>query len=203
MSTPIPPNTKLEGIDLYVPRGARTPSALLPHVSECDQERADEREQPSAAVTELPTVADTPVNDTIGTAPSLPDQEPSISASSLPPAPNLRSVIEPSAAFAPPWLRTAPRRRLRLDPEIVPPPPAGARPHIVVPMLIVLMVGCTAVIALTMITAFQPDARSPKRTTESIPTAAPTFDKPGIEPRLVVDFQKALANESSFARGLR
>src|SRR6478609_3348832 len=195
MSTPIPPNTKLEGIDLYAPRGARTPSALLPHVSECDQERADEREQPSAAVTEPPTVADTPVNDTIGTAPSLPDQEPSISASSLPPAPNLRSVIEPSAAFAPPWLRTAPRRRLRLDPEIVPPPPAGARPHIVVPMLIVLMVGCTAVIGLTMITAFQPDARSPKRTTESIPTAAPTFDKPGIEPRLVVDFQRALANE--------
>ena len=195
MSTPIPPNTKLEGIDLYPPRGARTRSALLPHVSECDQERADEREQPSAAVTEPPTVADTPVNDTIGTAPSLPDQEPSISASSLPPAPNLRSVIEPSAAFAPPWLRTAPRRRLRLDPEIVSPPPAGARPHIVVPMLIVLMVGCTAVIGLTMITAFQPDARSPKRTTESIPTAAPTFDKPGIEPRLVVDFQKALANE--------
>src|SRR6476660_9986445 len=111
MSTPIPPNTKLEGIDLYAPRGARTPSALLPHVSECDQERADEREQPSAAVTEPPTVADTPVNDTIGTAPSLPDQEPSISASSLPPAPNLRSVIEPSAAFAPPWLRTASRRR--------------------------------------------------------------------------------------------
>ena len=63
MSTPIPPNTKLEGIDLYVPRGARTPSALLPHVSECDQERADEREHPSAAVTEPPTVADTPVND--------------------------------------------------------------------------------------------------------------------------------------------
>jgi hypothetical protein len=31
MSTPIPPNTKLEGIDLYAPRGARTPSALLPY----------------------------------------------------------------------------------------------------------------------------------------------------------------------------
>jgi hypothetical protein len=196
MSTPIPPNTKLEGIDLCAPRGARTPSAPLPHVSECDQERADEREQPSAAVTEPPTAADTPINDTIGTAPSLPDQEPSISASSLPPAPNLRSVIEPpSAGFTPPWLRTAPRRRLRLDPEIVPPPPAGARPHIVAPMLIVLMIGCAAVIGLAMISAFQPDARRPKRTTESIPTAAPTFDKPGIEPRLVVDFQKAFANE--------
>ena len=193
MSTPIPPNTKLEGIDLYAPRGARTPSALLPHVSECDQERADEREQPSAAVTEPPTVADTPVNDTIGTAPSLPDQEPSISASSLPPAPNLRTVIEPSAAFAPPWLRTAPRRRLRLDPEIVPPPPAGARPHIVVPMLIVLMVGCTAVIGLTMISALQPDAHRPKRTSESIPT--PTLSKAGSVPRLVVDVQKAFANE--------
>jgi hypothetical protein len=142
MSTPIPPNIKLEGIDLYAPRGARTPSAPLPHVSECDQERADEREQPSAAVTEPPTTADTPINDTIGTAPSLPDQEPSISAPSLPPAPNLRferdPVSEPPSAFKPPWLdhhlaKTAPRRRLRLDPEIVPPPPAGARPHIVAP----------------------------------------------------------------------
>ena len=59
MSTPIPPNTKLEGIDLCAPRGARTPSAPLPYVSECDQERADEREQPSAAATEPPTAADT------------------------------------------------------------------------------------------------------------------------------------------------
>jgi hypothetical protein len=203
MSTPIPPNIKLEGLELYAPRGARTPSApgsqaspsqTLPHVQECDQLRADEGEQPSAAAAESLSAADTPIDDAIGTTPSLPDREPSISAASLPPASNLRSVIEPSAAFTPPWLRTAPRRRLRLDPEIVPPPPAGARPHIVAPMLIVLMLGCAAVIGLAMISAFQPDA-GPKRTTESIPTAAPTFDKPGIEPRLVVDFQKAFANE--------
>jgi hypothetical protein len=196
MSTPIPPNIKLEGIALYAPRGARTPSAPLAHVSECDQERADQREQQSAAAaTEPPSGADTPINDTIGTAPSFPDQEPSNSAPSLPPAPNLRSVVEPSAAFTPPLLRTAPGRRLRLDPEIVPPPPPGARPHIVAPMLIVLIVGCAAVIGLRMISAFQPDAHRPIRTTESILTAAPKFDKPGIEPRLVVNFQKTFANE--------
>jgi hypothetical protein len=191
MSTPIPPNIKLEGIDLYAPRSARTPSAPLPRISEEDQERADQREQPSA--TEPSSAADTPINDTIGTAPSFMDQH--FAPPSLPPAANLRSVIEPSAVFTPPWLRTAPGRLLRLDPEIVPPLPAGARPHIVAPMLIGLIIGCAAVIGLTMISAFQPDSHRPKRTTESIPTAAPTSDKPGIEPRLVVDFQKTFANE--------
>jgi hypothetical protein len=191
MSTPIPPNIKLEGIDLYAPRSARTPSAPLPRISEDDQERADQREQPSA--TEPPSAADTPINDTIGTAQSFMDQH--SAPPSLPPAANLRSVIEPSAVFTPPWPRTAPGHLLRLDPEIVPPPPAGARPHIVAPMLIGLIIGCAAVIGLTMISAFQPDSHRPKRTTESIPTAAPTSDKPGIEPRLVVDFQKTFANE--------
>jgi hypothetical protein len=75
------------------------------------------------------------------------------------------TVSEPPSGFKPPWLNhhlaeNAPRRRLHLDPEIVP-PPAGARPHIVAPMPIVLMVGCAAVNGLTMISAFQPDARWP------------------------------------------
>ena len=82
---------------------------------------------------------------------------------------------------------------MRLDPEIVPPPPTGAGPHIVAPMLIVLMVGCAAVIGLTMISAVQPDANRPKRTSESIPK--PTLNKDVSEPRLVVDVQKAFANE--------
>ena len=211
MSTPIPPNIKLEGLDLYAPRGARTPSApgsqaspsqTLPHVPECDQLRADEGEQPSAAAAESPSAGDTPINAAIGTAPSLPDREPSFSAPSLPPAPKLRlegdSVNEPPSAFDPPRLdhhlaEPAPRRRLRLDPEIVPPPPAGARPHIVAPMLIVLLVGCAAVIGLTMISAVQPDAHRPKHTSESIPTS--TLSKAGSVPRLVVDVQKAFANE--------
>ena len=207
MSTPVPPNIKLE----YAPRGARTPSApgsqaspsqTLPHVPECDQLRADEGEQPSAAAAESLSAADTPIDDAIGTAPSLPDREPSFSAPSLPPAPKLRlerdPVSGPPSAFKPPRLdhhlaEPAPRRRLRLDPEIVPPPPAGARPHIVAPMLIVLIVGCAAVIGLTMISAVQPDANRPKRTSESIPK--PTLNKAVSEPRLVVDVQKAFANE--------
>jgi hypothetical protein len=210
MSTPIPPNIKLEGLELYAPRGARTPSApgsqaslsqTLPHVPECDQLRAEEGKQPSAAAAESLCAGDIPIDDAIGTAPSLPDREPSFSAPALPPAPKLRlerdSVNEPSA-FDPPQLdhhlaETAPRRRLRLDPEIVPPPPAGARPHIVAPMLIVLLVGCAAVIGLTMISAVQPDAHRPKRTSEGIPTS--TLSKAGSVPRLVVDVQKAFANE--------
>jgi hypothetical protein len=207
MSTPIPPNIKLEGIDLYAPRGAQTASAPIPHVSVCNQGRADNPEQPSEAATEPPTAADTPTHEDIGTAPSLPDQPPaaneplslldqkrSVSASSLPQAANLKSVIEPSSAFTPPWLRTAPRHRLRLDPELVPPPQPGVKPRIVAPMLIVLMAGCAAVVGLTMI-SFQPDAHRPKRTTENIPTVAPKFDRLGTEPRLVVNFQKTFANE--------
>ena len=211
MSTPIPPNIKLEGLDLYAPRGARTPwapgsqaspSQTLPHVPECDQLRAEEDKRPSAAAAESLSAGDTPIDDAIGTTPSsLPHQQPSISGASLPPAPKLRlerdPVSGPPSAFKPPWLdhdlaETAPRRRLRLDPEIVPAPPAGARPLIVSPMLIVLMVGCAAVIGLTMISAVQTDVR-PKRTSENIPK--PMLSKAGSEPRLVVDVQKAFANE--------
>jgi hypothetical protein len=46
-----------------------------------------------------------------------------------------------------------------------------------------------------MISAFRPDANGSKRTSESIPAAAPTFDKPKTEPRLVVEVEKAFANE--------
>ena len=207
MSTPVPPIIKLE----YAPRGARTPSApgsraspsqTPPHVPECDQLRAEEGKQPSAAAAELLCAGDTPIDDAIGTTPSLPDREPSFSAPSLPPAAKLRlerdPVSEPPSAFKPPRLdhhlaEPAPRHRLRLDPEIVPPPPAGARPHLVAPMLIVLLVGCAAVIGLTMISALQPDAHRPKHTSESIPTS--TLSKAGSVPRLVVDVQKAFANE--------
>ena len=208
MSTLVTPNIKLE----YAPRGAPTPSAAPdspaspsqtpPHVPECDQLRAEEGKQPSAAAAESLSAGDTPIDAAIGTTPSVPDQEPSFSAPSLPPASKLRlerdPVNEPPSAFDPPRLdhhlaEPAPRRRLPLDPEIVPPPPAGAGPHIVAPMLIVLLVGSAAVIGLTMISAVQPDANRPKRTSESLPK--PTLNKAGSEPRLVVDVQKAFANE--------
>ena len=211
MSTPIPPNIKLEGLDLYAPRGARTPSApgsqdspsqTCPDVPECDPLRAESK-QPHAAATESLGAAGSPVDDAIETTHSFRDREPSVSALSLPPAPKLRSeghpVDEPPPPTSPPWLahdvdRTAQRRRLPLDPGIAP-PPTGVRPDIVTPILIVLIAGCAAVVGLTMISAFQPDAHPPKRTSKSIPTAASTVNKAGSEPRLVVDVQKAFANE--------
>jgi hypothetical protein len=213
MSTPIPPNIKLEGLDLYAPRNARTqsapgsqasPSLTLPHASESDQLRAEESKQPSAAATESFRPGDTPVDDAVGTTPSFGDRGPSISAPSLPPAPNLRFeddlIKEPPSASKPPWLdhhldETAPRRCFRLDPEIVPVPPSGMRPRIVAPILIVLMAGCAAVVGLTMISSFQPDDHRPERTSERIRTVAPMFNKAESEPRLVVDVQKAFANE--------
>jgi hypothetical protein len=211
MSTPIPPSVKLEGPELYAPRGARTslapasqaPPQTLPPVAECDPLRADEGEQRSAAAAVSLSARDAPIDDAIGTSSGLAEEsaqkwkalDQALTAlrferdpvSGLPfeskPAPLDHHLAEP-----------APRRR-RLDPELVPPPPVDMRPHIVTPMLIVLMVGCAAVIGLTMVSTFQPDARLSKRTSESIPTAAPTFDKPRSEPRLVVDVQRALANE--------
>ena len=211
MSTPIPPNIKLEGLDLYAPRGARTPSApgnqdlpsqTCPDVPECDPLGAESK-QPQAAATESIVAGGRPVDDAIETTHSFRDREPSISALSLPPAPKLRSeghpVDEPPPPTSPPWLahhvdKTAQRRRLPLDPGIVP-PPTGVRPDIVTPILIVLIAGCAAIVGLTMISPFQPDAHPPKRTSESGPTAASTVNKAGSEPRLVVDVQKAFANE--------
>ena len=93
MSTPNPPNSKLEGLDLYASRGAQTssargsqdpPSQTFPDASEYDPPRADSK-QPAAA-SEL--LADTPVGNQT-TLPSR-DQEPSVSAYPLPPAPKLR-----------------------------------------------------------------------------------------------------------------
>ncbi len=200
MSTPIPPNIKLEGLDLYAPRWPRTPSAHLVTLSP----HADEGAQaPAAAAVSLST-RNIETDDAFGAARSLPDQEPPISAPSLPLASTLiferDQVDRQPSAFSRPWLQhhiaeTAPRRRLRLDPEIVPPPPAAVRTRIVVPMLIVLIVGCAAVIGLTMVSTFQPDVHSPKRTSESIPTATLTFDKPAREQRLIVNVQKAFTNE--------
>ena len=210
MSTPIPPNMKLEGLDLYAPRGARMPSApgsqdsspqTCPEVPECDPLRT-ESEQPPAASAESLRAKDVPVDHAPESTPSVRDRESSIPAPSLPPAPKLRCerdpVSEAPSAFEPPWLGhhvATLRRRFPLDPEIVPPPPTVVRPRIVTSILIVLIAGCAAIIGLTMISAFQPDAHRPKRTTESIPTAAPTFNKAESEPRLVVDIQKAFANE--------
>jgi hypothetical protein len=94
MSTPIPPNIKLEGLDLYAPRGARTPSApgsqdspsqTCPDVPECGPPHA-ENKQPHAAATES-----LGAGGAIEKTHSFRDREPSISALSLPPAPKLRS----------------------------------------------------------------------------------------------------------------
>jgi hypothetical protein len=84
---------------------------------------------------------------------------------------------------------------LPLDPKNVPQPPTGVRPDIVTPILIVSVAGCAAIIGLTMISAFQPGAHPPTRTSENVLTAASTLNKAGSDPRLVVDVEKAFANE--------
>ena len=208
MSTPNPPNTKLDGLDLYAPRGAQTPllsqdspPETCPDVSECDAPRAESKQPPAAAIELL---RDTPIGDANQTTLPFRDHEASVSAPSLPPAPKLRfeghPIDEPPPLSNSPWLahqvdRAPPRRRLPLDPQAVPQPPTGVRPDIVTPILIVSVVGCAAIVGLTMLSAFQPGAHSSKRTSENILTAASTLDNAGNEPRLLVDVRRAFANE--------
>jgi hypothetical protein len=196
MSTPISPSIKLEGPELYAPRRVRTSLAPASQASP-----ADEGEQPSAATAVRLSSGDAPIDDVIGTSSGLAEERERKWQALHQALTVLRSERElvsgPPFAFKPQLdhhlAEPSPRRRLRLDPEIVPPPPAGVRPRIVAPTLIVLLVGCAAVVGVTM--ALQSDAHWPKRTSESIPTAAPRFDKARSEPRLVVDVQKAFADE--------
>ena len=64
MSTPNPPNTKLEGLNLYAPRGGQTPFAqgsgdlpshTCPDVSEGDALCAEGKQPPAAATESLET----------------------------------------------------------------------------------------------------------------------------------------------------
>ncbi len=211
MSTPIPPNTKLEGLDLYAPRGAQAASApdshtltspRCPDLVESEPPRA-ESEQPPAATTESLRVGDTPVSAADEATRPFRDLTASISAS-LPPAPKLTFDGEPVDGLLPPSNpprlddhvdKTTPRRHFPLDPEFVPPPPIGVRRDIVTPILIISIAGCAAIIGLTMISAFQPGAHLPNRTSENNPAVTSMGKEAGSKPRLVVDIQKAFANE--------
>ncbi len=227
MSTPIPQNTELEGLELYAPRRARTGPApdsqvtdqqTLPLAPECDQPRSEENKQASAENDESVGAAETRIDDAIKAAielaRSLADPEPAAAGPSLPPAANLRLPI----GALPPgpddpllhghFAEGGPRRRLRLEPDMVPDPP-NAAPRRIAPILVAAIVLGAAIIAygFTVMPGFRSDGRPPSRASVPVtaaapvaaPAAAPTVNEaetaasPPI--RLVVENQKAFSNE--------
>jgi hypothetical protein len=223
MSTPTPPDIKLDGLDLYAPRraltqptpGSEVPKAQMPssYASEDDQPRAEESNQRPAADPDSIQTAEARINDAIeavaGLGRSLRDHPlasvalfPSAASSRL----EQRDLAErlPSVSEAP-WhdrrfAETGVRRRSGLDPEIVPEPPHLARRQIAAPVLVALMVGCVAIFGgVTIISTFQHDARSQKRASDSVPAVVPKVHEAAGEPqplpRLVVENRQAFVNE--------
>ena len=222
MSTPIPQDTELEGLDLYAPRRARTGPTpdghrsdpqTLPLAPECDHPPAEEHKQTSADDDETVSAAQTRIEDAIKAAielaRSLGDPESTPAPPSLPPTANLRLPIGglalgqddplPHGHFT----ESGPRRRLGLEPEVVPQPPNGARRRVVAPMLVAAMVLGAAIIAygFTVMPAFhsaQPSKPANVAATATAPAAAPPLHEPESEPppaRLVVENQRAFSNE--------
>ncbi|HXX04453.1 MAG TPA: hypothetical protein VEJ37_08965 [Xanthobacteraceae bacterium] len=192
MSTPIPPNTELEGVDIYAPRRARleqpnsqiSDPQTLTLAPDSDQPKADENNQASAAGAESASDAETRIEDAIKAAielaRSLGDPEPD--APTLPPTANLRLPIgglppgpdDPrlQGYFAEP----GPRRRFLLEPEVVPQPANAARQRFVAPLLVAAMVVGAAIVAFgfTIMPSFQTGSRSAMRT--NIPAVAPVAE---------------------------
>jgi hypothetical protein len=178
MSTPIPPNCKLEGLDLYAPRYARaqpapesedTPQQPSPHEPQQDQRS----ESQAAAATHaqidaaLRTLIDAgrPCRDAPTLAPAAPPPMPPMPrAANLPSSHSEPAERPPSAPDSPRpaqrLVQTRARHRSRLDPEIVPEPPLGAQRRTVLPLLVrlVLVAGfaATAAYGLTIVSSLQP-----------------------------------------------
>jgi hypothetical protein len=197
MSTPTPPNSKLDGLELYAPRWARTASAPsnedlspeeLPPESAEDpppQQNSDqqtETESLEAAQARLEEAIRAAIDISYSSAGIVPP----VAAATLPRAANLvlpqaDAVNEPP--LAPDWLTrarygspSAPLLDSRLAPDIVPEPPNDPEARSVIPTLfrLSLMVGFAALVAygLTMMSWSQPDAGWPRRAKSDVAAVA-------------------------------
>jgi hypothetical protein len=267
MSTPNPPNSKVEGLELYAPRRARGQAAASgqgqPSTSDQEPFAAGDRpeqasasdveaqavrspaepedQQPQAAEDasswaddEAPDEVQARIDDAVSAvfdmerefreerrerelraAPAIP----------LPRAANLalpRDTEQPrdQVIWASPSSDLQNRGRLdrsawltsRLDPEIVPEPPADVQRRIV-PLMIrfSLVIGVAAIVAygLTMMSSLQPESTSRKPGGDTTATAARVSDEavtqqaithealnePQVAARLVVENQHAYVNE--------
>lgn len=188
MSTPMSPNSKLEGLELYAPRRAAkesppdsddSPSQMSSHISANEPPLAPDPDRGLPDTESEQTAyarADDAIQAAIGIGRSSGDPERHDSEPRLPPVGNLRlsqreSGDRPSSSFdVLPRTRHGaqfrPLRRSRLDPEIVPGPPIDTRRGIVALSLLrcSLAIGFAAIAAygFTMMSWSHPDARLPE-----------------------------------------
>jgi hypothetical protein len=206
MSTPIPPNAKLKGPDLYAPRRAR---AQAVDDSERSSLRArqdlQEREQPDAGENEEQTplapraaqAAQERLDDAIRQAIDMArldreegahdtEEEAGDAAISFPPAPNLRMLDGGAAGptadayrLDREMARAEQRRRWRLEPDILPEPPLGAERRMALLLLrFALVVGFAAFAAyvVTMIGPLQTVVRPPPHADDNVAETAPVTE---------------------------
>ena len=219
MSTPIPKNIKLEGLELYAPRRVRTQltsegeapdSQNLPQTLASDQLHAEEENRASTPDGELLKSPETRIEDaikaTVELASSLRGQEPPLSRGSLPSTANPGSSKNEGAPppFVSPrphsyFTENEPRARSRLDPEIVPEPPEDTRRRFATLVVVALIVLCSAIIAYYFTSGFQLDGRQLKRESNSVSVVAPVYNEviaePGSPAKLVAENWRAFVNE--------
>lgn len=219
MSTPIPKDIKLEGLELYAPRRSRTQSTSegeapdsqnLPQALASDEQHGEEDNRAPTADGELLKTPETRIEDaikaTVELASSLRGQEPPVSRASLPPTanPGFSQIEGAPPPFVSPRLHryfteNEPRAPSRLDPEIVPEPPEDTRPRFVTPVVVALSVLCSAVIAYWFATGLQLDSRQLKRESNTASVAAPVYNEVMAEPsssaRLVAENRQTFVNE--------
>jgi hypothetical protein len=230
MSTPIPPNSKLEGLELYAPRWARAPTSSTkedqapqsPPVAPSEPEpQAQQQARPWARADDVET-AQARVDDAIQRAIKVcrpsDHPDPVDTAPTLPRAPHLTpkqaQLADRSLAMSDSPRRyrdfgqSGSRRSFRLDPEILPGPPARTQPRVVAPLLarLALVVGFAAAAAygLTLLSS-RSDLGKTEPASETIAANEPTAPddttrsqsaaKPQVPARLVVEDQRAFKNE--------
>jgi hypothetical protein len=209
MSTPISRNSKLEGLELYAPRRATqspaadngsSPSQAQPQGQESGAPDG-ENDDRSPADTVSAQAAEARLNDAIEAIieveRSLDAEQPFADEPQLPPAANLR--LQPGANTDWPLHRrddfhAATSYRSRLDPEIVPEPPADPRRSALIPVLLAIAFAAVVAYGVTAISWPQSVTQQANPATDRVATVAPE-PAPSPQSRLVVEDQQAFANE--------
>jgi hypothetical protein len=218
MSTPAPPNSRLEGLELYAPRRLRMAfppqgQAPLPQVV-TDEEPDTAEDAPAMLGTDVAQAARGRLDDAIKAALKLrrPDDEaqPNSYGGRLPPAPDLglpQGEAADGEAWSdpmppPPWktARSAPPRP-RLDPEMVPEPMDHRESIMPVAVRVALVFGlaASAAFGITMLSSRQQSNDVAKTLGDRVATAraaAPASAvAPQSPPKLMVKNGTAFANQ--------
>jgi hypothetical protein len=224
MSTPLSKRNNLDGLALYAPRRAREQAAYAPpadppqpedesagdHIpiaaepdGEVDPETAQQRiEEAIRKIVALGHSDEPPMSAPTKSSPSEPSP-------ALTPRSSQEEHVHPRVRFAArnddensPSIRS-PRRRSRLDAEIVPEPPVAERRNIF-PLLIrlgaAMMIAAVVAYGMTKFASMHAGAPPDQRADNQVAEAAPDVQQPRPEPqseppRLIVEDQQAFANE--------